>query len=249
LLHLLAPGRWISSSVPGNTYQNYSGTSMAAPHVAGAFAILRQRKPSATIDEILGALIRTGQPTLDTRNNISKPRIKIADALIAISANNPFDFQAKITASDGAAADNFGYSVSISGNTAIVGVYGDDNLKGSAYIYVRNGNVWTEQQKLTASDGASGDVFGESVSISGDTAIVGARLDDIDANGNQGSAYIFVRSGTVWTQQQKLTASDGAAGNEFGRSVSISGDTAVVGEPENDLGSANQNQGSAFRLR
>ncbi len=91
LLHLLAPGRWINSSIPGNVYQNYSGTSMAAPHVAGAFAILRQKKTDASIDQILNVLINTGQPILDTRNNITKPRIKIDEALNALD-NTKFDF-------------------------------------------------------------------------------------------------------------------------------------------------------------
>jgi subtilisin family serine protease len=93
LLHLLAPGRWINSSIPGGVYQNYSGTSMAAPHVAGAFAILKQRNPNATIEQILGALTTTGQPITDARNGIIKPRIKIAAALNAIATRrSPFDF-------------------------------------------------------------------------------------------------------------------------------------------------------------
>jgi hypothetical protein len=91
LLHLLAPGRWINSSIPGNAYSNYSGTSMAAPHVAGAFAILRQRRPNATIDQILAALTNTGQPVTDSRNGIVKPLIKIDRALQAIS-KPAFDF-------------------------------------------------------------------------------------------------------------------------------------------------------------
>ncbi len=92
LLHLLAPGRWINSSIPGNVFQNYAGTSMAAPHVAGAFAILKQRNPNATIDRMLNTLIATGQPITDTRNGIVKPRIRIANALQIIGKNTPFDF-------------------------------------------------------------------------------------------------------------------------------------------------------------
>jgi subtilisin len=92
LLHLLAPGRWINSSIPGNLFQNYSGTSMAAPHVVGAFAILRQKKPNATIDQIQGALVSTGQGITDSRNGIVKPLIKIDKALIAISQPKYVDF-------------------------------------------------------------------------------------------------------------------------------------------------------------
>ncbi|GIW41370.1 MAG: hypothetical protein KatS3mg076_1947 [Candidatus Binatia bacterium] len=93
---------------------------------------------------------------------------------------------------------------------------------------------FVRQAELTASDGAAGDFFGYSVALDGDTMVVGARFDDIGANTHQGSAYVFVKPGTGWvdmTETAKLTASDGAAGDEFGRSVAISGDTAVVGAP------------------
>ena len=155
--------------------------------------------------------------------------------------------QAKLTASDGAASDYFGVSVSSSGDTAIVGAYYDDHAggtdAGSAYVFVRNGDTWTEQAKLTASDGAAGDTFGNSVSISGETAIVGARLDG-DAGSSSGSVYVFVLNGDTWTEQAKLTASDGVAGDLFGYSVSINGDIAIVGAPDDDdAGSAS---GSAY---
>jgi hypothetical protein len=142
----------------------------------------------------------------------------------------------KIIASDGAVNDRFGISVSISGETAVVGALGDDSNKGSAYIFERNGggmNNWREVKKLTASDGAANDQFGISVSISVDTVIVGASGDD----NSKGSAYIFKRNtGGIdnWGQVKKLTASDGAAGDEFGYSVSISGDTAIVGSVGDD---------------
>jgi len=132
----------------------------------------------------------------------------------------------KLLASDGAANDQFGFSISISGDLAIVGAVGDDSYKGSAYVFKRDGEdgeTWSQQQKLTASDGAANDYFGCSVSISGDLAIVGAYYDD-DRGTDSGSAYIFKRDGTSWSQWQKRNASDGAAGDRFGRSVSISND-------------------------
>jgi hypothetical protein len=145
--------------------------------------------------------------------------------------------QQKLTAFDGAANDQFGFAVAISGDSSIVGARGDDAFRGSAYVFVGAGL----EQKLTASDGSAGDEFGRAVAISGDTAIVGAAFDDVGANVDQGSAYVFVRIGGVWTQQQMLTANDGAAGDDFGSSVAISGDTAVVGAPSDDAG-----QGSAY---
>ena len=122
----------------------------------------------------------------------------------------------KGTASDGAGGDSFGYSVALDGDTALVGAYGDDDkggTSGSAYIFTRSGGVWTQQAKLTASDGEALDRFGYSVALDGDTALVGAYGDD-DKAPQSGSAYIFTRSGGVWSQQAKLTASDGA-GNDY----------------------------------
>ena len=143
---------------------------------------------------------------------------------------------AKLTASDGATDDIFGI-VSISGDTAIVGASGENSAQGAAYIFNRNGNIWTQTAKLTAADGASGHMFGSKVSISGDTAIVGAFANS--------AAYIFTRNGGVWTQTAKLTASDGAAGDVFGIGVSISVDTVIVGAYAATVG-ANSQQGAAY---
>lgn len=84
-LSLLAPGSSINSSVPGNQFAVFNGTSMATPHVAGAWAILKQRVPNATVIQVLTALQNTGLPVLDTRNNITKPRIRIRQALDALA--------------------------------------------------------------------------------------------------------------------------------------------------------------------
>jgi hypothetical protein len=157
--------------------------------------------------------------------------------------------QAKLAASDGAANDRFGTSVSISGDTVVVGSLSNDvgaNVnQGSAYVFTRSGVSWTQQQQLTASDGGPGDLFGSSVAINGDTIIVGASNDDVGGNSGQGSAYVFTRNGTTWMQQQQLTAADGAAGDSFGCSVTISGDTIIVGARNHDVG-GNSLQGSAY---
>ena len=147
---------------------------------------------------------------------------------------------AKALASDGQASDEFGMSVDIDGDYAIVGAIGDDDKgtdAGAAYVFVRSGTTWTEQAKLTANDGAAGDYFGMSVSIDGDYALIGAYWED-QRGTNAGAAYVFVRSGTSWSQQAKITASDGAAYDDFGWSVSIDGDYAVVGSYINSSGSA-----------
>jgi uncharacterized delta-60 repeat protein/CSLREA domain-containing protein len=149
--------------------------------------------------------------------------------------------QAKLTAFDPADDDHFGRSVSISGDTIIVGAYYDDDdgsSSGSAYVFTRSGTTWTHQAKLTAADGDDGDVFGASVSVSGDTAVVGA-WGKVYA-GDHGAAYVFTRSGSTWTQRAKLTAPYLDSSTYFGSSVHISGDTLVVGAPLglNDRGSA-----------
>ena len=139
----------------------------------------------------------------------------------------------KLTASDGAAADQFGYTVAISGDTALVGAIDDDDRgtdAGAVYVFVRSGGVWTQQQKLTASDGAGAALFGWSIALSGDTALVGSPFADDNRGTDCGSAYVFVRSGGVWSQQQKLTpAAFWLPVDRFGFSVAIEGDTALIG--------------------
>ena len=153
----------------------------------------------------------------------------------------------KLTASDGAASDLFGWSASVSGNVAIIGAYVKDSSKGAAYLYEKNDSsgVWEQKQKLTASDGAANDQFGYSVSVSGNVAIVSALLDD-DMGSDSGAAYLYQKNGStgLWEEKQKLTASDGVASDNFGVSVSVSGNVVIVGASfDDDMG---YNSGSAY---
>jgi hypothetical protein len=116
---------------------------------------------------------------------------------------------------------------------------------GAAYVFTRTGEAWSEQAKLTSADGSANDQFGYSVGVSGDTAAVGVLNDDIGAAVDQGSARVFTRTGSTWTQQAKLVAADGAPGDGMGFSVSISGDTVATGAYFDDIGS-NPKQGSAY---
>ena len=159
---------------------------------------------------------------------------------------------AKLTASDGAAADWFGASVAVDGDTVVAGAYGDDDngdKSGSAYLFTKPENGWTSTNtaaKLTASDGAASDYFGYSVAVDGDTVVAGAYWDD-DNGDKSGSAYLFTKPATGWTSTStaaKLTASDGEANDEFGRSVALDGDRVVVGAYwDDDNGS---DSGSAY---
>jgi len=144
-------------------------------------------------------------------------------------------YQSKITAPERAPDDQFGFSVAISsdGSYAISSMFGDDGPGGptypnygSAYIFSRSGSTWTLQKKITAPDAYSNDSFGYSASISGDGsyAIAGAW----GKAGYRGAAYIWVRSGSTWTLQSKITAPSPEPYEYFGRSVSISGDGSYV---------------------
>ena len=133
--------------------------------------------------------------------------------------------------------DRFGEDVYIDGDNIIVGARGVDSYKGAAYVFTRSGTTWTQQQELQASDAAANDSGAMAVAISGNYAVYGAPYDD-DTATNTGSAHVWIRSGTTWTHQQKLTASDAAQNDKFGlESVDIDGDTIVVGA-YNENGSA-----------
>ncbi len=166
--------------------------------------------------------------------------------VLALASRAGAQCEPRLNASDPEEEGGFGVSVSLSGDTAVVGAYRTDGVgveSGAAYVYVRAGGGWTQQQKLTASDAVAFDHFGRSVFVDGDTAVVGAYAND-SAGPTSGSVYVFVRFDGVWTQQQKLTASDTAAFDHFGHAVSVSGDTVVVGAYGND--DADPDSGSAY---
>lgn len=160
-----------------------------------------------------------------------------------------WSLEQRLTADDGAASDFFGCSVAVDGDTIIVGsrydTVGSNASQGSAYIFERTGATWSQAQKLTADDGATGDSFGAALALSGDRALVGAYGHDSSSGSNQGSAYVFRRNGTTWSQEQTLVASDAAPSDNFGASVALAGDTALVGAPQDDVGT-NTYQGSAY---
>ncbi len=158
--------------------------------------------------------------------------------------------EAQLVALDGTAEDAFGRSVALDGDTAVIGAPaaspGGVAFQGAAYAFKRTLGIWSQQAKLLAGDGASGDLFGLSVALSGDTALIGSPLDDIGPDADRGSAYVFGRSGSTWSQLSKFTSSDGRAGDNFGSSVSLNGTSAVVGAFLADAAAADENQGAAY---
>ncbi|MDC3952562.1 FG-GAP repeat protein [Polyangium jinanense] len=142
----------------------------------------------------------------------------------------------KVMAPEGTNEAEFGVSVAIDGDTAIVGAPSDDGIAehaGAAQIFVRKDGVWVPEQKLVASDAEATDAFGYSVAISGDIAIVGAPNGDDQAE-NAGAAYVFVREGGAWKEQQKLVSPKPEMIGSFGTSVAIVGTIALVGASRED---------------
>ena len=161
--------------------------------------------------------------------------------------------QAYVKASNTGQNDEFGSSVAVAGDTVVVGASGEDSSttgvnsvpnesggdSGAAYVFIRNGGIWSQQAYLKASNASARDQFGFSVAVAGDTVVVGARKEDSSTTGvnsvsneaasESGAAYVFVRSGSTWSHQAYLKASNTSAGDFFGTSVAVAGDTVVVG--------------------
>ncbi len=158
----------------------------------------------------------------------------------------------KIVASDGGAGDRFGHSVALEGDCALIGAPNHDDLgsdSGAVYVFERSqGGAWIEVEKLVANGGDEGDVFGWSMSLSADRALISAHLDNTLGT-LSGAAYVFRRDGNGdWNQEAKLQASDEAPDDLFGGSVSIAGDRALVGSPQDDAAAANSGSAVLFDL-
>jgi hypothetical protein len=152
--------------------------------------------------------------------------------------------EAKLTATDGAAGDWFGHSVALDGDTAVVGAYqayGSDQNSGAAYVFVRSGTIWVQVAKLVASEGASGDQFGGSVAVDGDTALVGAH-NDSSSGWRRGVVFVYTRIAGTWSEEAKLTASDGANDDRFGNEVALEGNVALIAAYQDD------GRGSAYQF-
>ena len=182
------------------------------------------------------AMFGTATPSAGRSNTAPTPTEAVEDRLAPSTAE--LTQQQKLTPDDGDKDEVFGARVAVSsdGTTALIGAFNDDSYgsaAGSAYIFTRTDGTWTQQQKLVADDGDGDDRFGLSVALSSDgtTALIGAFSDE-NPNGEQaGSAYIFTRTDSTWTQQQKLVADDGDSEDWFGRSMALSNDgtTALIG--------------------
>jgi hypothetical protein len=166
-------------------------------------------------------------------------------AYIFTRSGSAWTLQAKLTADDAAAGDNFGGSVAISGDLVIIGAEQGDH-GGAAFIFNRSCSTWSQQAKLNADDPLiANDNFGVSVAIFGDSVVIGVDGDD-DGGSSSGSAYIFTRTGSVWSQQAKLTADDATVDGSFGGSVAISSDSVIIGAEGDDDGGSNSGSSYIF---
>lgn len=156
----------------------------------------------------------------------------------------------ELTADDGAGGDNFGVSIAFEGATALIGAsgfsIGTQLQVGAVYVFTESGGVWTQSQKLLASDGAAVDQFGISIGIQGGNALIGAHGADIDGRDDQGAVYAFAESNGTWSEVQKLAASDGAAYDQFGQQLSFQGTTAVIGADQATYANQFPGPGAAY---
>jgi cysteine-rich repeat protein len=204
---------------------------------------------------VVGALGEDSAATGVNGDQSDNSAIHSGAAYVFVRSGTTWSQQAYLKASNTDADDGFGYAVGISGDTVVVGAYGEasaatgvngnqsDNSassSGAAYVFVRSGTTWSQQAYLKASNSDAYDIFGAWVGIADDTVVVGASFEDSAAtgvNGNQsdnsasysGAAYVFVRSATTWSQQAYLKASNTDANDYFGYAAGVSGDTVVVG--------------------
>ena len=184
--------------------------------------------------------------------------INCGAAYVYTRSADTWSLQQKLAVDDSSYNDQFGTSVALDGDTALVSAVNDDascngtNINcGAGYIFIRSSNTWAVQQKLVADDPEANSYFGWSTALSDNTILIGALWNDSTCSGtdiNCGAAYVFSRSGNLWTQQQKLHASAPGNGDEFGRSIALDGDTALIGSGKDDTSCSGNgiNCGAAF---
>ena len=160
-------------------------------------------------------------------------------AYVYARSGHTWTLQQKLFPNDPADLAQFGIAVDIAGDTIVVGAHGDDDSgyqTGAAYVFRRNGTVWTQEQKLKAADEEAGSAFGLGVSLSGQTIAVGAPTESSPEASFSGAVYVFVNNGTTWQQQAKIKAQNTMENQQLGTTVSISGDTIVATAPGEIVG-------------
>lgn len=218
-----------------------------APNAGAAYIFERsgslwlQRTKLTTEDARAGdlfgnAVAMSGETILIGAPGVDDAGPEAGAVYIFVRAGDEWIQQAKLIGTDISMFDGFGTAVAIHENTAIIGAYGKDEGgmdSGAAYVFVRNGNSWIQQAKLTQQDAVPGDLFGFSVGVYGDKALVGAHLSDA-AGPDSGAAYLFTRNGGAWIQDFRLIPNDIGIGDEFGYAVGLTNNGAIIGAPGED---------------
>ena len=226
---LIAVTAW-NASVDGNAFQgaaylfqNQGGSwTQVQKLVSDDGAIFDNFGQSIAIDATNGTTVLVGANGATIGDQGAQ-----GAAYVFVNEGTGWVQQQKVFADDGDTVDNFGFSTAIRGDTLFVGAHqamvdGHAN-QGAVYLFTQAGNVWTQAQKLSSSDGGVNDAFGASMSFDGTTLVVGATGAD-----GAGAAYVFENVGGTWTEMQKLTSDDGANGDNFGDAVSLHGDDILV---------------------
>jgi hypothetical protein len=155
-------------------------------------------------------------------------------AYVFVRSGDTWVQEAKLTASDPTVGAEFAGAVAVDADTAVIGASETAAAHGAAYVFVRSDGVWRQQAKLAAADSWPVQRLGCSVALSGDTALIGAYNASPEGVQGAGAAYVFTRSGEIWTQDARLTAGDPAIQDDFGFAVSLDGETALIGARRDD---------------
>jgi len=257
----------VEMAIQGNLHGVMAGEAIAFTDDTGAmvFTYDRLRVWDTTGRELAARMGVDGQTLTLTVADAGATYPLTIDPIVAVQG-------AYLKADNAGPSDQFGYSVAVDGDTVVVGAVGESNnvntvngdggnndasYAGAAYVFVRSGTSWTQQAYLKADNAEAGDQFGWRVAVDGDTVVVGAPREDSNArtvNGdgssndasNAGAAYVFVRSGTSWTQQAYLKVDSASSTDFFGNAVAVDGDTVVVGAPLEDTYATVDNAGAAY---
>lgn len=211
----------------------FGGEAFVFTRTSGVWTEQQRLTPGVgVVGSGFGAYVDTDGDTIVVGANRDDDNGESAGAAhVFVHSGGAWTLQQKISADDGMPYDNFGAAVSIEGDTLLIGanLADDPGLSaGSMYIFDRSGGTWTQQPGIVASDAFQAEEFGVAVAVSGDLAIVGAERDDNGAV-DTGAAYLFSRTLSAWGEKEKLFSGVFASSQYFGRSVSISGQYAVIG--------------------
>ena len=234
-----APDEEFSTLTPssGSVYlYEWNGTAWGGGPLAGPRTQTQKISGFALSNEHFGCAVALDGDTLVVGADQFFTAQRFGSARVYRRVGSLWSLEATLTAFDASTDDVFGHAVAINGNTVIIGAprivtSPTATDTGSAYVFTRSGTTWSFEAKLQANDGGAGDLFGRAVALRGDVAVIGAESHDLlsPLAPNAGAAYVYTRSGSVWTQSQKLTASDAFDDNAFGNSVAISNDVIAVG--------------------